>query len=74
LEAEIYFYSRIFGFELADAIRPVRIENLKTPTASLFDRLNAARDLVPKAVRDGGAERVQKLIAAVRDAVPKRDR
>ena len=28
LEAELYFYSRIFGFELADAIEPVRIENL----------------------------------------------
>jgi dipeptidyl aminopeptidase/acylaminoacyl peptidase len=27
LEAELYFYSRIFGFQLADAIEPVRIEN-----------------------------------------------
>ena len=28
LEAELYFYSRVFGFELADAIEPVHIENL----------------------------------------------
>jgi len=27
LDAELYFYSRIFGFELADPIEPVRIEN-----------------------------------------------
>ena len=29
LEAELYFYSRIFNFELADAIEPVPIENLE---------------------------------------------
>jgi dipeptidyl aminopeptidase/acylaminoacyl peptidase len=28
LEAELYFYSRIFGFALADAVEPVPIENL----------------------------------------------
>ena len=28
LDAELYFYSRIFGFQLADDIPPVRIENL----------------------------------------------
>ena len=28
LEAELYFYSRIFGFDPADAIEPVAIENL----------------------------------------------
>ncbi|MBI5963373.1 MAG: S9 family peptidase [Chloroflexi bacterium] len=28
LEAEFYFYSRIFGFEPADTIEPVQIENL----------------------------------------------
>ncbi len=28
LEAELYFYSRVFGFPLADAIEPVTIENL----------------------------------------------
>jgi dipeptidyl aminopeptidase/acylaminoacyl peptidase len=27
-EAELYFYSRIFGFELADEVEPVEIENL----------------------------------------------
>ncbi len=27
IEAELYFYSRIFGFTTADAIEPVRIEN-----------------------------------------------
>jgi dipeptidyl aminopeptidase/acylaminoacyl peptidase len=27
LEAELYFYSRVFGFPLADAIEPVEIEN-----------------------------------------------
>jgi len=28
LEGELYFYSRVFGFELSDAIEPVAIENL----------------------------------------------
>jgi len=28
LEAELYFYSRVFGFETAEKIRPVKIENL----------------------------------------------
>ena len=28
LEAELYFYSRVFGFEPADAIEPLQIENL----------------------------------------------
>jgi hypothetical protein len=28
LDTELYFYSRIFGFELADPIEPVLIENL----------------------------------------------
>lgn len=28
LEGELYFYSRVFGFELADEIEPVTIENL----------------------------------------------
>jgi dipeptidyl aminopeptidase/acylaminoacyl peptidase len=28
LDGEIYFYSRIFGFELADKVEPVLIENL----------------------------------------------
>ena len=28
LEAELYFYARVFGFELADPVAPVRIENL----------------------------------------------
>lgn len=28
LEAELYFYSRIFGFELADPVEPVPIDNL----------------------------------------------
>jgi dipeptidyl aminopeptidase/acylaminoacyl peptidase len=28
LEAELYFYSKIFNFELADPVDPVRIENL----------------------------------------------
>jgi hypothetical protein len=29
LEAELYFYSKIFGFTPADPIEPVRIENLQ---------------------------------------------
>ncbi|GAI32997.1 unnamed protein product, partial [marine sediment metagenome] len=29
LDAELYFYSRIFGLELADPIEPVLIENLR---------------------------------------------
>ena len=28
LDAELYFYSRIFGFEPADPLEPVDIENL----------------------------------------------
>ncbi|HLM57131.1 MAG TPA: S9 family peptidase, partial [Pyrinomonadaceae bacterium] len=28
LDGEMYFYSRVFGFELADAVEPVEIENL----------------------------------------------
>ena len=28
LDAELYFYSQIFGFALADAVEPVVIENL----------------------------------------------
>ena len=28
LEAELYFYSRVFGFELADPVEPLTIENL----------------------------------------------
>jgi dipeptidyl aminopeptidase/acylaminoacyl peptidase len=28
LDAELYFYSRIFGFTLADPVEPVEIENL----------------------------------------------
>jgi dipeptidyl aminopeptidase/acylaminoacyl peptidase len=29
LDGELYFYSRVFGFELADEVEPVEIENLK---------------------------------------------
>ncbi len=29
LESELYFYSRVFGFQLADAVEPVTIENLR---------------------------------------------
>ncbi|MGH7771375.1 MAG: S9 family peptidase [Candidatus Binatia bacterium] len=28
LEAELYFYSKVFGFELAEPVEPVKIENL----------------------------------------------
>ena len=28
LDAELYFYSRVFDFELADYIEPVEIENI----------------------------------------------
>ena len=27
LDGELYFYSRVFGFELADSVEPVPIEN-----------------------------------------------
>jgi dipeptidyl aminopeptidase/acylaminoacyl peptidase len=30
LEAELFFYAQVFGFELAEVIVPVRIENLET--------------------------------------------
>ncbi|MBI5828455.1 MAG: prolyl oligopeptidase family serine peptidase, partial [Chloroflexi bacterium] len=29
LDAELYFYSKVFGFALADAVEPVAIENLQ---------------------------------------------
>lgn len=29
LESELYFYSKVFGFELADRVEPVKIENMK---------------------------------------------
>ena len=29
LEAELYFYSKVFGFELADQVEPIKIENLR---------------------------------------------
>jgi len=28
LDAELYFYSKIFGFELTDRVEPVKIDNL----------------------------------------------
>jgi dipeptidyl aminopeptidase/acylaminoacyl peptidase len=28
LEAELFFYAKVFGFDLADDIEPVEIENL----------------------------------------------
>jgi dipeptidyl aminopeptidase/acylaminoacyl peptidase len=28
LDGELYFYSRVFGFDLADQVEPVPIENL----------------------------------------------
>lgn len=31
LDAELYFYSRVFSFELAEPLAPVTIENLDTP-------------------------------------------
>jgi dipeptidyl aminopeptidase/acylaminoacyl peptidase len=34
LEAELYFYSRVFGFELPDPIEPVPIDNLKQPAGT----------------------------------------
>jgi dipeptidyl aminopeptidase/acylaminoacyl peptidase len=32
LEGELYFYSRVFGFELADEVEPIEISNLPTIT------------------------------------------
>jgi len=34
LEGELYFYSKVFGFPLADPIEPVAIENLKQPAGT----------------------------------------
>jgi hypothetical protein len=28
MDAELYFYSRVFGFQLADQVEPVEIANL----------------------------------------------
>ena len=38
LEAELYFYGRIFGFTPADPIEPVPIENLDAPSAAQVTR------------------------------------
>jgi dipeptidyl aminopeptidase/acylaminoacyl peptidase len=27
-ESELYFYAKVFGFELADPVEPIKIENL----------------------------------------------
>ena len=32
LDGELYFYAKTFGFELAEPVEPVRIENLSPPT------------------------------------------
>jgi dipeptidyl aminopeptidase/acylaminoacyl peptidase len=29
LEGELYFYSKVFGFDLADPVQPIHIENLE---------------------------------------------
>lgn len=34
LDGELYFYSRVFGFELADQVEPIEISNLPTVTPS----------------------------------------
>ncbi len=34
LEGELYFYSKVFDFPLADPIEPVPIENLKQPAGT----------------------------------------
>jgi len=34
LEGELYFYSRIFGFDLADPVEPIRIDNLPAATST----------------------------------------
>jgi dipeptidyl aminopeptidase/acylaminoacyl peptidase len=34
LEAELYFYSKVFNFQLPDGIEPVKIENLPTRNLS----------------------------------------
>jgi dipeptidyl aminopeptidase/acylaminoacyl peptidase len=40
LDGELYFYSRIFGFELADEVEPVPIENLEKSAADDADTTN----------------------------------
>jgi dipeptidyl aminopeptidase/acylaminoacyl peptidase len=34
LEGELYFYSKVFGFDLADPVEPVPIDNLKQPAGT----------------------------------------
>ena len=36
LDGELYFYSRIFGFDLADSVEPVEIENLTPQDSGQF--------------------------------------
>ncbi|HEY9712497.1 MAG TPA: prolyl oligopeptidase family serine peptidase, partial [Chroococcales cyanobacterium] len=43
LEAEFYFYSRIFGFEPADETEPVQIDNLEKPAAAGKSRSKAKK-------------------------------
>jgi dipeptidyl aminopeptidase/acylaminoacyl peptidase len=70
LEAELYFYSRVFGFELADKVKPVRIDNLwRDGAAGILDRLGAVGERIPHPwARRDGSDRVHKLLAAVRRA------
>lgn len=37
LDGELYFYSRVFGFELAEAVEPVPIENLPAASEVVFN-------------------------------------
>lgn len=36
LDGELYFYSRVFGFELAEEVEPVEIETFNEPIARPF--------------------------------------
>lgn len=44
LDGELYFYSRVFGFDLAEAVEPVPIENLSEPNIATETQRHGGAD------------------------------
>src|SRR5579864_7625289 len=55
LEAELYFYSQIFGFALADTVEPVPIENLENAPRGRARRAGASERRPRRSVDGTGA-------------------
>lgn len=68
LDGELYFYSRVFGFELADKIEPIKIENL-----SAVDR-NAKRSVAGKKTANKGQVRAKRKAPKTKNKAPSKKR